>query len=77
MLNECLSDAQTFDLRRAPKTKREEMQTIKRQRIEAGAVVLAQMVERSLQTPKIRGSNPVIGNIYHKRILSTALKRRK
>ena len=27
-------------------------------------VVVAQLVERSLPTPEVRGSNPVIGKIY-------------
>ena len=27
-------------------------------------VVLAQLVERSLQTPEVRGSNPVMANFY-------------
>ena len=39
-----------------------------------GAVVMAQMVERSLQTPEILGSIPVIVKFY---LLSTVLKRRK
>ena len=30
----------------------------------AVAVVLAQLVERSLQTPEVRGSNPVIDNCF-------------
>ena len=42
------------------------------------AVVVAQLVERSLPIPEVRGSNPVIGtkllNIY---LLSTVLKIRK
>ena len=29
-----------------------------------GAVVVAQLVERSLPIPEVRGSNPVIGKIY-------------
>ena len=43
------------------------------------AVVVAQLVEGSLPTPEVRGSNPVIGkllNIEHC-ILSTVLKRWK
>ena len=28
------------------------------------AVVVAQMVEQSLLTPEIRGSNPIIGKVY-------------
>ena len=39
-----------------------------------GAVVMAQMVERLLQTPEILGSIPVIVKFY---LLSTVLKRRK
>ena len=34
-------------------------------------MVVAQLVERSLPTPEVRGSNPVI---YIERLLSTALK---
>ena len=42
------------------------------------AVVVAQLVERSLPEPEINGSNPVIGNfIYYKLYLKTVLKRRK
>ena len=37
-------------------------------------MVVAQFVERSLPTPEIHGSNPVIGKIY---IYSTLVKRRK
>ena len=29
-----------------------------------GAVVVAQLVERSHELPEVRGSNPVIGKIY-------------
>ena len=29
-----------------------------------GAVVVAQLIERSLPTPEVRGSDPVIGKIY-------------
>ena len=32
------------------------------------AVVVAQLVERSLPTSEIRGSNPDIGNIFYTRI---------
>ena len=32
------------------------------------AVVVAQLVERSLQTPEVRGSNPVFGKIYDERL---------
>ena len=42
-----------------------------------GAVVVAQLVERSLPTPEDRSSNPVIGKIYIEYLLSTVLKRRK
>ena len=41
----------------------------------AGAVVVAQLVERSLPAPDVRGSNPVDGKIYIERLLSTILKR--
>ena len=40
-------------------------------------LVAAQLVERSLSTPEDRGSNPVIGNLYIERLLSTVLKRWK
>ena len=44
-------------------------------------VVVAQLVERSLPIPEVRGSNPVIGKIYIEHLftclLSTVLKRRK
>ena len=33
-------------------------------KIEPREVVVAQLVERSLPTPEVRGSNPVIGKIY-------------
>ena len=36
---------------------------------------MAQLVERSLPTPEIRSSNPVIDQILH--VLSTVLKRQK
>ena len=42
------------------------------------AVVVAQLVERSLPTPEARGSNPFIGKIYIEHLftclLSTVLK---
>ena len=38
------------------------------------AAVVAQLVERSLQTPEIPGLNPVMDKIF---ILSIGLKRRK
>ena len=38
------------------------------------AVVVAQLVERSLPTPELRGSNPVIGKIYIAHLGSTVLK---
>ena len=38
------------------------------------AVVVAQLVERSLPTPEVRGSNPVISKIYIEQwLLSTIL----
>ena len=37
-------------------------------------IVVAQLVERSLQTPEVRGSNPAIGKIYIEQLLSTVLK---
>ena len=43
-----------------------------------GAVVVAQLVELSLPTPEVCGSNPVIGKIYFEHcLLSTVFKRRK
>ena len=42
-----------------------------------GAVVVAQLVERSLPTLEVHGSNPVIGKIYMERFLSTLYKIRK
>ena len=42
------------------------------------AVVVAQLVERSLPIPEVRSSNPVIGkNLLNIYFLSTVLKRRK
>ena len=41
------------------------------------AVVEAQLVERLLLIPWVRGLNPVIGNILIEHLLSTVLKRRK
>ena len=42
------------------------------------AAVVAQLVERSLPIPEVRGSNPVIGKKFILNILlSTVLKRRK
>ena len=41
------------------------------------AVVVAWLVERSLPTPEVRGSNPVIGEILFIYSLSTVLKGRK
>ena len=41
------------------------------------AVVVAQFVEQSFPTPEVRGSNPVIGELYITYILPTAFKRRK
>ena len=38
-----------------------------------GAVVVAQLVERVLPKPDVRGSNPVIGKLLYQ----TVLKRRK
>ena len=43
----------------------------------AGAVVVAQLVEWSLPTPKVRSLNPVIGKLHIAYILSTVLKRKK
>ena len=40
-------------------------------------MVVAQLVEWSLPTPKVCGSNPVIGKIYIEHLLSTRLKRQK
>ena len=37
-------------------------------------MVVAQLVERSLPTPEVRGLNPVIDKIYSKHLLSTELK---
>ena len=39
-------------------------------------MVVAQLVERSIPTPEIRGSNTVIGKFYMC-FMSTVLKRRK
>ena len=39
-------------------------------------MTVAQLVERSLPTPEVRRSNPVIGKLYITNILSTVLKRR-
>ena len=41
------------------------------------AVVEFQLVELSLLTPEVRGSNLVIGKLYITHIVSTVLKRRK
>ena len=44
------------------------------------AVVVAQLVERLLPTPEVRGSTPVIGKLLYRTficLLSTVLKRRK
>ena len=41
-----------------------------------GAVVVAQLVERSLPTPEVRGSNPVIGKIYIEHCLLSTVKKR-
>ena len=38
------------------------------------AGVVAQLIERSLLTLEVRGSNQVIGNIYIEHLLSTVLK---
>ena len=40
------------------------------------AAVVAQLVERLLPRPEVRGSNPVIGEILFMCSLSTVLKRR-
>ena len=42
----------------------------------AGAVVVAQLVERSLPTPEIRGSNPDIGNISNVKFIFQLLSRK-
>ena len=48
------------------------------ERIWVRAVVVAQLVERLLPVPEVRGSNPVIGkNLLNIYFLSTVLKRRK
>ena len=41
------------------------------------AVVVAQLVEWSLSTPEVHGSNPVIGKIYIKYLWSTVSNRQK
>ena len=41
------------------------------------AVVVAQLVERSLPTQEILGSNPIIGNSFTIKCIKTVLKRRK
>ena len=41
------------------------------------AVVMAQLVEWSFPTPKVRGSNPVVSKYYITYVLSTVLKSRK
>ena len=41
------------------------------------AVVVDQLVEWSLPTLEVRGSNPVIGKLYISYFLSAVLKRRK
>ena len=51
---------------------------MRRNEVIAGAVVVAQLVERLLPIPDVRSSNPVIGKIYiERRVLQTALKRPK
>ena len=42
-----------------------------------GAVAVAQLVERLLLTPQVRGSNSFIEKLYLTYILSTVSKRRK
>ena len=42
-----------------------------------GQWLLAQLVKRSLPTPEVRGSNPLIGKVYIERLLSTATKIKK
>ena len=42
-----------------------------------GAVVVAQLAERSLPTPEIRGLNPDIGNILNIFYLSIAIQKRR
>ena len=51
-------------------------------KIKKGAVVVAQLVERSLPIPEVRSSNPVIGNILfiyieHLFTVNCVLERRK
>ena len=41
------------------------------------AVVVANLVERSLKIPDVRSSNPVISKNYIEHLLSSVLKRRK
>ena len=41
------------------------------------AMVVVQLVERSLPIPEVRGSNPVIDKLYFTCILSIVLKRQK
>ena len=38
---------------------------------------MAQLVERSLTSCDVRGSNPVIGKFYKEQLLLTGMKRRK
>ena len=45
--------------------------------VEICAVVVAQLVERSLPTPEVRESNPVIGKLYIECLLPTVLRRQK
>ena len=40
-------------------------------------LAVAQMVEQSLPTPKVHGSNPVIDKLKNAYILSSVLERRK
>ena len=50
------------------------------QSLQQWAVVVAQLLERSLQTPEVHGSSPVIGKLLNRTficILSTVMKRRK
>ena len=42
-----------------------------------GEVVVAHLVERSLLTPEVRGSNPIIGKIYIEHLMLTVLKKTK
>ena len=40
-------------------------------------MVVAQLVERSIPTPEVRGFSPVIGKIYIERLLWTEMQKTK